>query len=163
MSIFSEVSLSKVGGICFLGDLGVFCWFLFFGWLLGVSWIFVSKFHLFNGFHVSFWMLEFVAPTIHQRFWGLEDPRTDVSEDPMLPCFFQPWINIAPEMAGWNTRFLVGWPIFSCELLVFRECRPFGRGSGNPGRKGDEHEGGGFKHFICLILPGEKIQSDLFF
>ena len=31
------------------------------------------------------------------------------------------------KMDGWNTNFLVGWPIFRGELLVlgcFRECKP---------------------------------------
>ena len=29
-----------------------------------------------------------------------------------------PETNIAPEMDGWNTSFLLGWPILRCELLV---------------------------------------------
>ena len=38
-------------------------------------------------------------------------------------CITLPETNIAPEMDGWNTNFLLGWPIFRGGNVSFREGR----------------------------------------
>ena len=38
-------------------------------------------------------------------------------------CITLPETNIAPEMDGWNTNFLLGWPMFRGGNVSFREGR----------------------------------------
>jgi len=44
------------------------------------------------------------------------DPHT--CRDSILKETTTPVTNMHPKMNGWNTSFLLGWPIFRCELLV---------------------------------------------
>ncbi len=46
-------------------------------------------------------------------------------EKPMVNTL--PETNIAPEIHGWNTTFLLGWPIFRC-YVSFREGKPWSLG-----------------------------------